>query len=70
MRLFYVSRSSTGPLQFSKNATVVTAVFASIVRKFFLTYNFKNNGGRILLSLKCSSFKIKKMGQFIEIERV
>ena len=58
MRLFYVSKSSTGLLQFSKNATVVTAVFANIVPKIFLTYNlstsrcsFKTNGGRILLSL-------------------
>ena len=58
MRLFYVSKSRTGLLQFSKNAIVVTAVFAKIVRKFFLTYNlstsscsFKNDGGRILLSL-------------------
>ena len=58
MRLFYVSKSSTGLLQFWKNGTVVTAVFANIVEKFFLTYNlsasrcsFKNNGGRILLSL-------------------
>lgn len=39
MRLFYVSKSSTGLLQFWKNATVVTAVFANIVEKFFLTYN-------------------------------
>ena len=61
MRLFYVSKSSTGLLQFSKNATVVTTSYSCIRKhcsEIFLTYNlsasrcsFKNNGGRILLSL-------------------